>query len=147
VDSNVFIRSVLLSLDYFKRSQLDTMELVSSPFLCSLEETSIRKCDFSFGNKEDGTYYKITAFISHNTLWLLKDLMCAVRLDDINQVCFITFLIFSQVIQLILSLSTGSLLLCALGSIFNSAVTSLLSYLIGCWMFKVEDTICVSLSI
>lgn len=85
VDSNVFIRSVVLSLDYFKRSQVDTMDLGSSPSACSLEETSMRKGDFSFGSREDGIYCKITAFISHNTLLLLKDLMCAVRLDDINQ--------------------------------------------------------------
>lgn len=89
VDSNVFIRSVVLSLNYFKRSQSDTMGLGSSPSAaCSLEETvSMRKDrDLSFGSREDGIYCKITAFISHNTLRLLKDLMCAVRLDDINQV-------------------------------------------------------------
>ncbi|KAG0588156.1 hypothetical protein KC19_2G220700 [Ceratodon purpureus] len=85
VDSNVFIRSVVLSLDYFKRSQVHTTGLGSSPHGCFLKETSMRKDDHGFGFREDVDYCKIATFVSHNTLRLLKNLMCAVRLDDINQ--------------------------------------------------------------
>jgi Trpc4-associated protein len=88
VDSNVFIRSVVLSLDYFKRSQVHTGGLGSGPYGCFLKEISMRKDNYGFGFREDEDYGKIATFISHNTLRLLKDLMCAVRLDDINQVLF-----------------------------------------------------------
>jgi hypothetical protein len=36
----------------------------------------------------DAEFCKVTAFVFHNTLRLLRDLMCAVRLSDINQVMY-----------------------------------------------------------
>lgn len=84
----MFIRSVVLSLDHFKRSQVHTVGLGSNSYGCFLKETSTGKDNYGFGFREDQDYCKIATFVSHNTLRLLKDLMCAVRLDDINQVLF-----------------------------------------------------------
>lgn len=85
VDSNVFVRSVILSLDFFKRSrQIGTT--VPSAFMPTNSE------NYKFGDtpwsraKGENEFCMITAFVSHNTLRLLRDLMCSVRLSDINQV-------------------------------------------------------------
>lgn len=94
VDSNVFVRSVVLSLDYFKRSSRDEfLGLNQNPSLSStVKQSSMSSDNYKFGsipnflNKEDDEFCKITAFVSHNTLRLLRDLMCAVQLSDINQV-------------------------------------------------------------
>lgn len=49
----------------------------------------MRKDRYIYDSKQDENYNKIAAFISHNTLRLLRDLMCAVRLNDINQVLYV----------------------------------------------------------
>ena len=84
----MFIRSVVLSLEYFKRSQVHTTVLGSNLHGCSLKDISMREDNCCFGFREDKNYCKIATFVSHNTLRLLKNLMCAVRLDDINQVLY-----------------------------------------------------------
>lgn len=94
VDSNVFVRSVVLSLDYFKRSSRDEfLGLNQNPSVSTtVKQSSMSSDSYKFGsipnflNKEDDEFCKITAFVSHNTLRLLRDLMCAVQLSDINQV-------------------------------------------------------------
>ncbi|XP_024378941.1 uncharacterized protein [Physcomitrium patens] len=101
VDSNVFVRSVILSLDFFKRSrQIGTT--VPSAFMPTNSE------NYKFGDtpwsraKGENEFCMITAFVSHNTLRLLRDLMCSVRLSDINQdnICVLNtaliFLIFAE---------------------------------------------------
>ncbi|XP_024395590.1 uncharacterized protein [Physcomitrium patens] len=85
VDSNVFIRSVVLSLNCLKRTDVLTTDLSPNLYPCSLKEKSMRKDRYIYESKQDENYNKIAAFISHNTLRLLRDLMCAVRLNDINQ--------------------------------------------------------------
>lgn len=77
------LRSVVLSLDYFKRCLVETTHPNSSPYPRSLNETSMNKDGYSYGSKEI-KYCKIAAFVSNNTFRLLRDLMFAVRLDDIN---------------------------------------------------------------
>lgn len=72
MDSNVFVRSVVLSLEYFKRSQL--------------LGTSSDNYKPSFWAKGEDELCMITAFVASNTHRLLRDLMCSVRLSDINQV-------------------------------------------------------------
>lgn len=94
VDSNVFVRSVVLSMDYFKRcQQVDYGCLVLASGVCSTE----RRANMSsagymvdrmspIDTRQDEDFCKITAFVSHNTLRLLRELMGAVRLSEINQV-------------------------------------------------------------
>jgi Trpc4-associated protein len=95
VDSNVFVRSLVLSLDSFKRSRQNGVPASSSSLLCSShhQASSMSSDTYKLGNtpssrsKEDSDdFCMITAFVSQNTLRLLRDLMCAVRLSDINQV-------------------------------------------------------------
>eukprot|EP00246_Nothoceros_aenigmaticus_P018067 TRINITY_DN9316_c0_g1_i1.p1 TRINITY_DN9316_c0_g1~~TRINITY_DN9316_c0_g1_i1.p1 ORF type:complete len:883 (-),score=147.83 TRINITY_DN9316_c0_g1_i1:126-2774(-) len=118
VDSNVFVRSVVLSLDAFKRSrqfsfhpmgwQGDTeMVIDSGPGSSSKQDSSSDLSYHSIGlshfvNDDDETGCKLTSFVEHNSIRLLQDLMCAVRLEDINQdnICVLNtaliFLVFAE---------------------------------------------------
>ena len=94
VDSNVFVRSVVLSLDSFKRCRQYGAPVSSSTLLCSPHYQETMSSDnyklgntrSSRSNEDSDDFCMITAFVSHNTLRLIRDLMCAVRLSDINQV-------------------------------------------------------------
>jgi Trpc4-associated protein len=104
VDSNVFVRSVVLSVDYFKKPQQMGTAISSSPLVCSAERQATLSSDNSkygstpsFRAKVEDELCMISAFVSHNTHRLLRDLMCAVQLSDINQdnICVLnTTLIF-----------------------------------------------------
>lgn len=105
VDSNVFVRSVVLSVDYFKRPQQMGAATTSCPLVCSQAErqATLSGDNYKYGStlsfqaKVEDELCMISAFVSHNTHRLLRDLMCAVRLSDINQdnICVLnTTLIF-----------------------------------------------------
>ncbi len=94
VDSNVFVRSVVLSLDYFRRHQWAEsasngpgLVAISAPERrANMSNADYRVNDSSVAANYDAKFCKVTAFVFHNTLRLLRDLMCAVRLSDVNQV-------------------------------------------------------------
>ncbi|CAK9257708.1 unnamed protein product [Sphagnum jensenii] len=105
VDSNVFVRSVVLSLDYFRRHQWAEsasngpgLVAISAPERrANMSNADYRVNDSSVAANYDAKFCKVTAFVFHNTLRLLRDLMCAVRLSDVNQdnICVLnTVLIF-----------------------------------------------------
>ncbi len=94
VDSNVFVRSVVLSLDYFRRHQW-AESASNGPGLVAISgpdrQANMSNADYrvngsSVSANYDAKFCKVTAFVFHNTLRLLQDLMCAVRLSDVNQV-------------------------------------------------------------
>ena len=64
VDSNVFLRAVILSLEFFSARRVQLQELGSS--------YNIAKC-------------KMRRFLQHNTLRLLRDLMTVITVEDVNQ--------------------------------------------------------------
>ena len=84
----MFIRSVVLSLEYFKRSQVRRTILGSNLHGCSLKDISMREDNCCFGFMEDKKYCKIPTIVSYNIIRLLKNLMCAVRVDVIKQVLY-----------------------------------------------------------
>jgi len=63
VDSNVFLRSVVLSLEYFASRQ-----------------SRIRALGCSY----DISTCKLRAFLRHNTLRLLRDLMTVISVDEVR---------------------------------------------------------------
>lgn len=99
----MFVRSVVLSLDAFKRNRQffppkgwqggaemvvdsgagSSSELGSSTSFSYHPAVMARSVD----DDEDESSCKLTSFVEHNSIRLLQDLMCAVRLEDINQVC------------------------------------------------------------
>eukprot|EP00245_Coleochaete_scutata_P010481 TRINITY_DN3673_c0_g3_i1.p1 TRINITY_DN3673_c0_g3~~TRINITY_DN3673_c0_g3_i1.p1 ORF type:complete len:571 (+),score=78.65 TRINITY_DN3673_c0_g3_i1:210-1715(+) len=113
VDSNVFIRAVILSLEAFRKVEVDPQAQVhghadydsdtldpdwrlfpkASRQNTSIEgsdEPSTSGCGGYMSSYERAAIFdtdgcRITAFISCNALRLLRDLMCAVRPGDINQ--------------------------------------------------------------
>ncbi|KAH9549448.1 hypothetical protein CY35_10G020700 [Sphagnum magellanicum] len=92
VDSNVFVRSVVLSLDYFRRHQWSGSASISARLAvisAPKRRANMRNDDYQVNDSASASYdaefCKVTAFVFHNTLRLLRDLMCAVRLSDINQ--------------------------------------------------------------
>jgi hypothetical protein len=95
----------VLSLDYFCRHQWAEsasngpgLVAISAPERrANMSNADYRVNDSSVAANYDAKFCKVTAFVFHNTLRLLRDLMCAVRLSDVNQdnICVLnTVLIF-----------------------------------------------------